>query len=640
MLRDDNGLDDDTLEEAIADAARDLRAHKQPDGHWVFPLEADATISAEYILLLHYLDEREPELEAELGTYVRSLQGEHGGWPLFHGGDVNVSASVKAYFALKLLGDAPEAPHMRRAREAIRARGGAAASNVFTLYTLALFGQVPWRAVPTMPVELTLLPSWFPVSLWAFSYWSRTVIVPLLLITALKPRARNPLRVDVAELFVKRADVEQGYLRNPTGTWQGDAFLRLDRWLKRFEPHFSKRLRARAMARAEAFMCERLNGEHGLGAIFPAMVNSIMALDALGYVRTHPTRAAAMRSVRELIIADEHGQRFCQPCWSPQWDTALTLHALAEAEGTVDAEAAGWLRDRQVLDRKGDWAVKRPHLRPGGWPFEYDNPDYPDVDDTAVIAMALHRSGDPANEQALARAAEWVRGMQSSDGGWGAFDVDNTKHYLNHIPFADHGALLDPPTADVTARCVGLLAQMGCGGDDPAMRRALAYLRREQEADGSWFGRWGTNYVYGTWSVLSALNAAGVPKDAPEVRRAVDWLVSRQRPDGGWGEDGATYWSEKTDEVKASTPSQTSWAVLGLMAAGEVDHPAVARGIRFLVDHPRGEVGWEEPWHTAVGFPRVFYLRYHGYRFYFPLWALARYRNLKRANSGEVTFGI
>jgi squalene-hopene/tetraprenyl-beta-curcumene cyclase len=628
------------LETVIDDAARDLRDRQRADGHWVFPLEADATISSEYILLMHYLDEIDADRQADLADYVRSLQGAHGGWPLFHGGELNVSASVKAYYALRLAGDAAEAPHLARARDAIIAHGGAAASNVFTLYTLALFEQVPWTAVPTMPVELVLMPRWFPVNLWAMSYWSRTVVVPLLIVAALKPKARNPSGIGVRELFTTPPERERGFLRNPTGSWQGAAFLRLDAVLKRVEPWFPTSTRKRALDVAVAFMTERLNGEDGLGAIYPAMANSVMAMDALGYAPDHPDRATAMAGIRKLLTDDAAGRRFVQPCVSPVWDTTLAMHALAEADGDVDADAARWLRERQVLDHKGDWAVQRPDVRPGGWPFEYGNPDYPDIDDTAAIGMALDRSGDPANREAVERAAEWILGLQSADGGWAAFDADNTRRYLNHIPFADHGALLDPPTADVTGRCLGFLAQLGYGTEHPAVARGLTYLRREQEADGSWFGRWGTNYIDGTWSVLSALNALEVPRDDPAVRRAVDYLAGMQRPDGGWGEDGATYQAERRGEAKASTPTQTAWAVLGLMAAGEVDSDVCARGVRFLLDHPRQGSAWDEPWYTAVGFPRVFYLRYHGYAHYFPLWALARYRNLKRSNSHEVAYGI
>jgi squalene-hopene/tetraprenyl-beta-curcumene cyclase len=628
------------LDAVIDEAARDLRERKRDDGHWVFPLEADATISSEFILLMHHLDEVDEALQVDLADYVRSLQADHGGWPLFYGGDLNVSASVKAYYALRLAGDPADAPHLVRAREAILARGGAAASNVFTLYTLALFEQVPWTAVPTMPVELMLMPRWFPANIWAMSYWSRTVVVPLLIIAALRPKARNPRGIGVGELFTTAPQEERGFLRNPTNSWQGDAFLKLDAILKRVEPWFPRATRARAIDEAVAFMTARLNGEHGLGAIYPAMANSVVAMDALGYASDHPDRATATASLKKLVTDDEAGRRFVQPCVSPVWDTTLAMHALAEAEGEVDPDAARWLRERQVLEHKGDWAAQRPHVRPGGWAFEYANPDYPDIDDTAAIGMALDRAGDPANREAVERAAEWILGLQSANGGWGAFDADNTRHYLNHIPFADHGALLDPPTADVTGRCLGFLAQLGYPTDHPAIGRGLDYLRREQEPDGSWFGRWGTNYIYGTWSVLSALNALDVPKDDPAVRRAVDYLVAMQREDGGWGEDGATYWAGHRGEAKAGTPAQTSWAVLGLMAAGEVDTDAVARGVRFLMRHPRRGSAWEEPWYTAVGFPRVFYLRYHGYAHYFPLWALARYRNLKRSNTREVAYGI
>jgi squalene-hopene/tetraprenyl-beta-curcumene cyclase len=399
-------------------------------------------------------------------------------------------------------------------------------------------------------------------------------------------------------------------------------------------------MRAKAIDRAVAFFRERLNGEDGLGAIFPAMANAVMAMETLGVPKDDPALVTAKRAIKTLLTPGE-GKTFCQPCVSPIWDTGLAVQAMMEA-GEDQAPACDWLKDRQILDVVGDWAVKRPGLRPGGWAFQYNNPHYPDVDDTAVVGMALHRAdGGTRYKQAIDRAAEWVVGMQSRNGGWGAFDIDNADAYLNHIPFADHGALLDPPTADVSARCVSFLAQIGYGRAHPAVARGLDYLRREQEPDGSWFGRWGTNYIYGTWSVLSALNAAGEDMNAAYVRKAVDWLIARQRDDGGWGEDGATYWASRKAEAKESTPSQTAWAVLGLMAAGEVEHPAVKRGVDYLLAAPREADGrWREPWFTAVGFPRVFYLRYHGYAAFFPLWALARYRNLKASNSRRVRHGM
>lgn len=634
------------VEAALAEAAAGLADHQQADGHWRYPLEADATIPAEYILLEHYLDEIDEAVERDLAHYIRAGQGAHGGWPLFYGGDFDMSASVKAYFALRLVGDSADAPHMARARAAILAHGGAERSNVFTRYTLALWGEVPWRAVPVMPVELLLMPRWFPVTLWRVSYWSRTVIAPLLVIAALKPKARNPRRVRIQELFATPPEQVKEWQRNPTGKPLGELFLKLDRVLRWAEPYFPKRLRQRAIKKAIAFIEPRQYGEDGLGGIFPAMANAVMAFDALGYAPDHPSRAAAMASVKKLVMKEpsSDGLRFCQSCLSPVWDTGLAAHALLEA-GVPPTDprlekACRWLVERQILDVVGDWAEQRPKTRPGGWAFQYRNDHYPDVDDTAVVGLLLHRAGPERYEEAIARAAEWIVGMQSKNGGWGAFDADNTNYYLNHIPFADHGALLDPPTADVTARCLSFLGQLGYPRSHQAVRRGLAFLIREQEEDGSWYGRWGTNYIYGTWSALCAFNAFGEDAAAPHMRRAVEFLLSRQREDGGWGEDGATYWRERRGEAKASTPSQTAWALLGLMAAGEAHSEAVGRGIAYLLRAPREKGKWREPWYTAVGFPRIFYLRYHGYSAYFPVWALARYVNLKRGNAPRPAFGM
>ncbi|HEX4182461.1 MAG TPA: squalene--hopene cyclase, partial [Caulobacteraceae bacterium] len=377
----------------------------------------------------------------------------------------------------------------------------------------------------------------------------------------------------------------------------------------------------------------------------PAMANSVMMYDGLGYPEDHPDRAIARKSVEKLLVIKEH-EAYCQPCVSPVWDTALACHAMLEVGGPEAerrvADALGWLKPLQVLDVKGDWAEERPDVRPGGWAFQYNNAHYPDLDDTAVVVMAMDRAAQkPDCAEAIARGEEWVVGLQSKNGGWGAFDADNSYHYLNNIPFADHGALLDPPTVDVTARCIGMLAQLGEKADSPRMAAALAYLEKEQEPEGSWFGRWGVNYVYGTWSALCALNAASVDAQKPVVRRAVDWLVRIQNADGGLGEDCASYKLDyKGYEPAPSASSQTAWALLGLMAAGEVDHPAVARGIAYL-QATQGEDGsWPEDQYTGGGFPRVFYLRYHGYSKFFPLWAAARYRNLKRGNSRHVAYGM
>ena len=634
---------DTSLEHSVEQAEAALGRLQKPDGHWVFPLEADATIPAEYVLLEHFLARIDAELEGKIGVYLRGIQGEHGGWPLFHDGGFNISASVKAYFALKAIGDSPDAPHMVRAREAILAAGGAERSNVFTRAQLALFGEVPWHAVPVMPLEIMHLPRWFPFHLSKVSYWSRTVIVPLLVLMAKRPRARNPLNIHIPELFCNPPDRVTNWIQTPDASGWSRFFKRLDGVLRVAVPWFPRRSADSAVAKAVAFVRERLNGDDGLGGIYPAIANTVMMFDTLGYPPDHPDAALAWQAVRKLLVIEDD-RAYCQPCFSPVWDTGLAGHAMAEAGASTDA-ACDWLRSRQILDVAGDWSVRRPGLRPGGWAFQYENAHYPDVDDTAVVGMLLHRNGDPAHAEAINRAKEWVLGMQSSgggklDGGWGAFEPENIHLYLNHIPFADHGALLDPPTSDVTARCISFLAQIGMTAEEPAMARALAFLRREQAADGSWFGRWGTNFIYGTWSVLCALNAAGVSPDDPAVRRAVAWLVSVQRDDGGWGEDEESYADAPPGVYKSATPSQTAWAVLGLMAAGEAENPAVARGIAFLTRMQRSDGEWDEQPYTAVGFPRVFYLKYHGYRLYFPLLALARYRTLSRGNTRHVAFGF
>jgi squalene-hopene/tetraprenyl-beta-curcumene cyclase len=642
--RTDAGRNALRLDAAITRATETLLAAQQTDGHWVFELEADATIPSEYILLQHYLDRIEPELEARIAQFIRSLQGEDGGWPLFHGGALDLSCSVKAYFALKAAGDPIDAPHMARARDAILAQGGARRCNVFTRIMLALFGEVTWRAVPTMPVEIMLLPGWSPFHIGKVSYWSRTVLVPLLVLMALRPRARNPHGITIGELFLEPPESVRDWITGPTSSPLAVAFALLDRVLRRAEPYFPAGPRQRAIDKAVAFVTERLNGEDGLGGIFPAMANSLMMFDALGYSRDHQDRQIAAAAIDRLLVRD--GERsYCQPCLSPIWDTGLACHALMEVEDQrlepAIHQALDWLAGKQVLEAVGDWAMARPGVRPGGWAFQYENPHYPDVDDTAAVALALDRFDQEHHRLAVDRAAEWIVGMQSRNGGWGSFDADNTHKYLNHIPFADHGALLDPPTADVSARCLGLLCQLGYDADHPAVAAAVAFLRRDQEADGSWFGRWGTNYIYGTWSVLAALNAAGVDPAAPEIRRAAEWLLARQHPDGGWGEREESYWPGMPHgAAQYSTPSQTAWALLGLMAAGAVDNAAVARGVAFLIDTQDPNGNWDEPWFTAVGFPRVFFLRYHGYRAYFPLWALARYRRLTRANTARVPFGL
>jgi len=638
----------DIVDRSVTKATRALADAQREDGHWVFELEADATIPAEYVLLRHYLGEpRNVELEAKIGRYLRRIQSAtHDGWPLYHEGAFDVSATVKAYYALKMIGDPIDAPHMARARRAILAAGGAEAANVFTRIQLALFDAGPWSAVPTMPPEIILLPRWFPIHLSKMSYWARTVIVPLLVLGALKPVARNPLGIKVDELYSGNPARPKSQAEDPKWLWT-KGFNLLDRLLKAGDRLWPARMRQRAIQACVDFVRERLNGEDGLGAIYPAMANSVMMFDVLGYAEDHPARAIARKSVEKLLVIKED-EAYCQPCVSPVWDTALAAHAMLET-GEPEAEAMAekalaWLKPLQVLDVEGDWAETRPGVRPGGWAFQYRNDHYPDLDDTAVVVMAMDRARRGAvsgYDQGIDRGIEWTVGLQSKNGGWGAFDADNSFTYLNNIPFADHGALLDPPTTDVSARCVSMLAQTGEASDSERMKAALAYLRDEQEEDGSWFGRWGVNYIYGTWSALCALNAAGVDASDPMVAKAICWLHEIQNADGGWGESCDSYSLDyKGYEPAPSTASQTAWALLGLMAAGEVDSDAVARGIEWLSRRQEADGLWGQEHYTGGGFPRVFYLRYHGYPKYFPLWAMARYRNLKRSNTKRVLHGM
>jgi squalene-hopene/tetraprenyl-beta-curcumene cyclase len=626
------------LDRAI-EAARDaLLARQSAEGHWVFELEADCTIPSEYILMMHFLDEIDVGLENKLAAYVRSRQAEHGGWPLYHGGAFDLSCSVKAYFALKIAGDSPESPHMVRARAAILAHGGAARANVFTRIALALFGELPWRGVPYIPVEIMLLPRWFVFHLDKVSYWSRTVMVPLFILCTLKPVARNPRNVHIAELFTTPAAEERHYFqpRGGRSALLAKLFFIADRCGRAIDPLIPRVMRARALRRAEAWTLERLNGEDGLGAIFPAMVNALEAMVILGYPADDPRRITAKRALEKLLVV--HGSSaYCQPCVSPVWDTALAALALQQTgdEAAVEASerALEWLEKRQLTDEPGDWRVRRPQLRGGGWAFQYANGHYPDLDDTAVVVWAMRQAADSSRYAPnISRALDWLVGMQSRNGGFAAFDADNTCYYLNAIPFADHGALLDPPTSDVTARVVTVLGRLRRPQDQQALARAIRYLRAEQEPDGSWFGRWGSNYVYGTWSVLTAFAEAGIGSADPAVRRAVEWLHARQNEDGGWGESNDNYFEEHRglSTGAPSTPYQSAWAILALVAAGEARSDAVRRGVEYLLRTQVAGNLWSDPGYTAPGFPRVFYLKYHGYSAYFPLWALSAYRSATR----------
>ncbi|MGH8557178.1 MAG: squalene--hopene cyclase [Methylococcales bacterium] len=623
------------LDLAIANAQSALRKLQHSDGYWVFELEADCTIPAEYIAMMHYTGEIDEKLQAKIANFLRSKQNEDGGYSLFPGGPGDISCTTKVYYALKLAGDSQEAPHMKKTRQFILDHGGAAKCNVFTRILLAIFEQVPWRAVPYIPVEIMLLPRWFPFHLNKVSYWSRVVMVPLFVLCTLKARAVNPRKVDIKELFVTDPEIEQHYFQKRG--LLNKVFLSLDFLGRSLDPLIPWRMREKALRDAKNWFMERLNGEDGLGGIFPAMVSVYEAMLLLGMPEDHPDVVTAKKAVDKLLVINEQNA-YCQPCLSPVWDTGLAILALHEADPVEnDGEikrGLDWLISKQLGNEPGDWRIACPDYEGGGgWAFEFENPYYPDVDDTAVIAYAMTLTQGARFQGSAERAARWIRVMQSRNGGFGAFDVDNTCYYLNEIPFADHGALLDPPTSDVSARCAMFMSRMIDRHPEcqVTMDRCIEYLRGEQESDGSWFGRWGTNYIYGTWSVLVALEQAGISPEDSMVRNAVAWLKSKQNSDGGWGEDNLSYHEPAYSGRNAfSTAFQTAWAILGLLAAGESDSVEVEEGINYLLNNQGTDGFWEDECFTAPGFPRVFYLKYHGYSKFFPLWALARYRCVKK----------
>ncbi len=617
-----------SLKETIQAARNTLLEQQHDDGHWVYELEADCTIPAEYILMNHFVGEIDDDTEQKIAQYLRDKQTEEGGWPLYEGGDFDLSCSVKAYYALKIVGDDPHEEHMVRARNLILNHGGAANCNVFTRILMALFGQVPWRATPFIPAEVIILPKWFPFHIDKVSYWSRTVMVPLFVLCTMKPEAMNPRGIDIRELFIIPPDKEQNYFKVTTPLSR--AFLILDHIGRLVEKLVPKFVRQYSIRKCEQWFLARMNEEYGIGGIFPAMVNVFESLVILGYPKEHPTRIMARKAI-DALLAKRGNSMYCQPCVSPVWDTCLASQAMIETEENITPEiehALDWLKDRQLSDEPGDWRIPRPHLAGGGWAFQYSNYYYPDLDDTSMVAWAMHRTGKEKYFEPILRAANWVAGMQSDGGGFGSFEVNNTQYYLNSIPFADHGALLDPPTADVTGRSIALLSLADKEKYATNINDAIIYLKKEQEEDGSWFGRWGTNYIYGTWSVLTALEVAEEDPQQAYIRKAVAYLQDMQNEDGGWGESNDSYYPPKHRRPYQSTAFQTAWALLALLAVGEAHTETVKKGINYLIANQSQDGHWYDDSYTAPGFPRVFYLKYHGYTRYFPLWALARYRNL------------
>ncbi len=617
---------------AIENAQKKLLSLQDKDGFWIFELEADCTIPAEYIMMMHYLDDIDVELQNKIANYMRPRQAEEGHYPLFTGGEGDISCSIKVYYALKMVGDSIDAPHMQKLRKYILSQGGAAKANVFARIALATFEQLPWRGVPYIPVEIMLLPKWFPFHLDKVSYWSRTVMVPLFILCTFKATAKNPNKIGIRELFIIDPDKEKHYF--PERTLLNKFFLGLDKLGRVTRRFYPEKMTQYAVDKATEWFTERLNGEDGLGGIFPAMVYSYEALLLMGYPEDHEQVVTARKAIDKLLVINEN-DAYCQPCLSPVWDTGLAALALQEADeqgnGKSLTRAYDWLKSKQLSDEPGDWQITKPDLAGGGWAFQFENPHYPDVDDTALIAFAMADTSLPNLDESIHTATRWVAGMQSRNGGFGAFDVDNTYYYLNEIPFADHGALLDPPTADVSGRCAMLLAKLATNHPEyqPALEKSITYIRNEQEQDGSWFGRWGTNYIYGTWSVLIGLEQTDIAKTDPLFTKAASYLKSVQREDGGWGEDNQSYYDQEkySGQYRFSTSFQTAWAVIGLMAAGEANCKEVKAGIDFILRQQQADGVWDDKCFTAPGFPKVFFLKYHGYDKFFPLWALARYRN-------------
>jgi squalene-hopene/tetraprenyl-beta-curcumene cyclase len=600
---------------------------QNPDGHWCGELEGDTILESEYILTMYFIGRADSDKVRKAANYIRQKQLPDGGWAIYEGGPAEVSASTKAYFVLKLLGDAPDAPHMRRARAVIRRLGGLDATNSFTRIYLAIFGQYPWARCPAVPPEIILLPLSAPINLYEMSSWSRGIVVPLAIIWGIKPNCTVPDSAGLRELMLDNPPTTNAR----RGFWK-TFFKTTDATLKLIERRGWQPSREKALKACEQWMLDHFEKSDGIGAIFPPIINSIIALRCLGYSNDHPMTAAQIRELEKLEIEEGDSLRIA-PCYSPVWDTALALNAMIESGMPADhphlVKAAEWILDKEVKE-VGDWKVKNPEGEPGGWYFEYANEFYPDVDDTFQVLTSLSKvrfpgaAGERRKREAMERALKWTLTMQNKDGGWASFDKDCDEQFLTQIPFADHNAMIDPSSADITGRGLETLASLGFKADHPVAQRAMSYLAKEQERDGTWFGRWGVNYIYGTWLVLTGLNAIGEDMWEARYQAAGAWLRSIQNEDGGWGESPRTYDDASLKGQGASTPSQTAWSLMGLMATGD-DSDGLHRGVEYLLKTQREDGSWQDATWTGTGFPTVFYLRYHLYAVYFPLLALGMY---------------
>ncbi|MFF2520625.1 squalene--hopene cyclase [Streptomyces liangshanensis] len=624
---------------ATARSVEHLLGRQDAQGWWKGDLETNVTMDAEDLLLRQFLGVLDPRTTEAAGLFIRGEQRADGTWATFYGGPGELSATIEAYVALRLAGDSPDDPHMKRAATWVREQGGIAAARVFTRIWLALFGWWKWDDLPELPPELIFFPKWFPLNIYDFGCWARQTIVPLTIVSAKRPVRPAPFALD--ELHTDAGAPNPVKPLAPVASWDG-MFQRLDKVLHAYHKVAPRRVRRIAMNAAARWIIERQENDGAWGGIQPPAVYSVIALHLLGYDLDHPIMRAGLESLDRFAVWREDGARMIEACQSPVWDTCLATIALADAGLSPDhpalVKAADWMIAEEI-SRPGDWAVRRPELAPGGWAFEFHNDNYPDIDDTAEVILALRRVRHPVParlDAAVERGARWTLGMQSRNGAWAAFDADNTSPFPNRMPFCDFGEVIDPPSADVTAHVVEMLAYEGMA-QHPDTRRGIEWLLAEQEASGAWFGRWGVNYVYGTGSVVPALTAAGLPVTHPAIRRAVRWLESVQNDDGGWGEDLRSYREEKWIGHGASTASQTAWALLALLAAGGRESRSVERGVAWLAETQREDGSWDEPYFTGTGFPWDFSINYHLYRQVFPLTALGRYVNGEPLASGAIS---